>query len=118
MDRRLVVIGALWGIGALAVVAALALAPEPPESSAEEIPERFVELRVQRPEKPVAGEGAKAKREEGKVGKRDAAIGQAEGLGGLGTKGMGNGAAGIGAGYGSGGVVGALGDTVAGSEHY
>ena len=48
-----------------------------------EVPDRFVELLLEKPEEPPkeakkpdadpnAGEGAKAKREEGKVGKKDA----------------------------------------------
>ncbi len=69
----------------------LATAPPPPESSTMEIPDRFVNLLLQQPEpeqpkndskpeaNPDAGEGAKAKKEEGKVGKQDAKMKQAKG---------------------------------------
>ncbi|MCP4809895.1 MAG: AgmX/PglI C-terminal domain-containing protein [Proteobacteria bacterium] len=65
----------------------------PPRAQNElnEIPDRFVELLLQQPEvekhkekskpsgNPDAGEGAKAKREEGKVGKKDAKMDKAKG---------------------------------------
>ncbi len=63
----------------------------PPESDAMEVPDRFVELLLQQPEpeeqkednkpdaNPDAGEGAKAKKEEGKVGKKDAKMEKAKG---------------------------------------
>ena len=66
-------------------------APPRPENEIMEIPDRFVELLLQQPEieknkekkkpdaNPDAGEGAKAKREEGKVGKKDAKMKQAKG---------------------------------------
>jgi len=69
----------------------LATAPPPPENEVMEIPDRFVELLLQQPEpeqpkkdnkpeaNPDAGEGAKAKKEEGKVGKKDAKMKQAKG---------------------------------------
>lgn len=69
----------------------LATAPPPPESSMMDVPDRFVNLLLQQPEpeqpkkdnkpeaNPDAGEGAKAKKEEGKVGKQDAKMKQAKG---------------------------------------
>lgn len=67
--------------------------PPPPENQIVEIPDRFVELLLEQPEpeqkpkndprpedaNPDAGEGAKAKDEEGKVGKKDAKMKQAKG---------------------------------------
>ncbi|MBX2801375.1 MAG: AgmX/PglI C-terminal domain-containing protein [Myxococcales bacterium] len=56
--------------------------PKPPENDLSEIPDRFVELLLEKPEiekkkkkpkaNPDAGEGAKAKKKEGKVGKKKA----------------------------------------------
>ncbi len=63
----------------------------PPDSGVMEVPDRFVELLLQQPEpeeqkednkpdaNPDAGEGAKAKKEEGKVGKKDAKMEKAKG---------------------------------------
>ena len=65
--------------------------PPRPDHELNEIPDRFVELLLQQPEiekhkdkskpnaNPDAGEGAKAKREEGKVGKKDAKMDKAKG---------------------------------------
>ena len=64
--------------------------PLPPENEVMEIPDRFVELLLEQPEpeqkqeqkpdsNPDAGEGAKAKEEEGKVGKKDAKMKVAKG---------------------------------------
>ena len=64
--------------------------PRPPDSSALTIDERFVDMLLEKQEKedekdkkpkanPDAGEGAKAKREEGKVGKKDAKMQKAKG---------------------------------------
>ncbi|MDG1481816.1 MAG: AgmX/PglI C-terminal domain-containing protein [Myxococcota bacterium] len=67
--------------------------PPPSENEIVEIPDRFVELLLEQPEpeekpkndprpedaNPDAGEGAKAKDEEGKVGKKDAKMKQAKG---------------------------------------
>ena len=64
--------------------------PPPPDNEMMEIPDRFVELLLQQPEPepkkdnkpkadPDAGEGAKAKKEEGKVGKKDAKMKEAKG---------------------------------------
>ncbi|MCO4746550.1 MAG: FHA domain-containing protein, partial [Proteobacteria bacterium] len=60
-----------------------------PSNEMVEIPDRFVELLIQKPEvqeekkkpsgNPDAGEGAKAKREEGKTGKKDAKMEKAKG---------------------------------------
>lgn len=64
-------------------------APKPATNEMFEIPDRFVELLIERPEpeppkdkpkaNPDAGEGAKAKKEEGKVGKKDAKMEKAKG---------------------------------------
>lgn len=64
--------------------------PKPAENAANEVPDRFVELLIEKPQpeekekkkpsgNPDAGEGAKAKREEGKVGKKDAKMEKAKG---------------------------------------
>jgi pSer/pThr/pTyr-binding forkhead associated (FHA) protein/outer membrane biosynthesis protein TonB len=65
--------------------------PPPPENEVMEVPDRFVELLLEQPEpeqpkkdnkpeaNPDAGEGAKAKKEEGKVGKKDAKMKTAKG---------------------------------------
>lgn len=63
--------------------------PKPPENDISEIPDRFVELLLEKPEikkekkkpdtNPDAGEGAKAKKEEGKVGKKKAKMDKAKG---------------------------------------
>lgn len=68
----------------------LATADKPPESELNELDDRFVELLLEKPppeEKkndkpdanPDAGEGAKAKKEEGKTGKKDAKMKEAKG---------------------------------------
>ena len=65
-------------------------ATPPAQNAMVEIPDRFVELLLEKPEvdkdkgkkpkaNPDAGEGAKAKREEGKVGKKDAKMQKAKG---------------------------------------
>jgi hypothetical protein len=58
----------------------------PPQNDSFEIPDRLVELMMQKPEpekkkgaNPDAGEGAKAKKEEGKVGKKEAKMDKAKG---------------------------------------
>ena len=65
--------------------------PPPSESEVLDVPDRFVEMLLQQPEpepqkeknkpdaNPDAGEGAKAKKEEGKVGKKDAKMEKAKG---------------------------------------
>ena len=65
--------------------------PPPPENAVVEVPDRFVELLLEQPEpeppnpekapdaNPDAGEGSKAKEEEGKVGKKDAKMKEAKG---------------------------------------
>ncbi|MEZ4316545.1 MAG: AgmX/PglI C-terminal domain-containing protein [Myxococcota bacterium] len=65
--------------------------PARPSMGVNEIPDRFVEMNIDKPEpepdkkdkkpdaNPDAGEGAKAKREEGKVGKKDAKMEKAKG---------------------------------------
>lgn len=64
----------------------IATTPPPPENEVMEVPERFVELLLEKPKEeikqdknPDAGEGAKAKKEEGKVGKKDAKMEKAKG---------------------------------------
>jgi pSer/pThr/pTyr-binding forkhead associated (FHA) protein len=70
----------------------MAFSPRPPANEMVEIPDHFVELLLERPEpeedkkdskqpdaNPDAGEGAKAKKEEGKVGKKDAKMEKAKG---------------------------------------
>jgi len=63
--------------------------PPPPSNEMVEIPDRFAKVLFQKPEEkqehkkpggnPDAGEGARAKREEGKVGKKDATMDKAKG---------------------------------------
>jgi pSer/pThr/pTyr-binding forkhead associated (FHA) protein len=63
--------------------------PPPPKNELVEIPDRFTKLLIERPDipqeqkkpggNPDAGEGEKAKREEGKVGKKDAEMEKAKG---------------------------------------
>jgi hypothetical protein len=68
----------------------MALSPPPPENEMMEIDDRFVDLLLEKPPEeipqpkkadanPDAGEGAKAKKEEGKVGKQDAKMKTAKG---------------------------------------
>jgi pSer/pThr/pTyr-binding forkhead associated (FHA) protein len=74
-------------LGLLAVV--MYMAPPPSDTETNDVPDRYVEMLLQKPEeeKPQpkkeankdAGEGAKAKKEEGKVGKKDAKMKQAKG---------------------------------------
>jgi hypothetical protein len=86
-----------WGFTAMIafgvfifVTVALLMYLSPPDRSHEsnEIPDRFVDLLLEKPEpekakkkeaNPDAGEGAKAKKEEGKVGKKEAKIEKAKG---------------------------------------
>lgn len=76
-------------MGALSLVALITTEP-PSRTDLDELNERFVELIVERPEpkdkketkpeaNPDAGEGAKAKKEEGKTGKKDAKMKEAKG---------------------------------------
>lgn len=69
---------------------AVAFIPPPPESSKLELDDRMVEILLEKKEEekkdgkkpdanPDAGEGAKAKKEEGKVGKKDAKMDKAKG---------------------------------------
>jgi pSer/pThr/pTyr-binding forkhead associated (FHA) protein len=69
----------------------IATSPPPPENEVMEVPDRFVDLLLEEPPEPEqpkdnkpeanpdAGEGAKAKKEEGKVGKKDAKMKKAKG---------------------------------------
>ena len=78
------VVGGIFGM-------LMAFSPTPPESDLSEIPEHFVDLLLEKPEpeeikedkkpeaNPDAGEGAKAKKEEGKTGKKDAKMKKAKG---------------------------------------
>ncbi|MGC6515612.1 MAG: AgmX/PglI C-terminal domain-containing protein [Myxococcota bacterium] len=81
-------------MGFLGILTAIyiALQPPPGETDLNEIPDRFAELRVEKPEEeekpkadnkpeadPDAGEGEKAKKEEGKVGKKKAKMKEAKG---------------------------------------
>ncbi|MFH1466777.1 MAG: AgmX/PglI C-terminal domain-containing protein [Pseudomonadota bacterium] len=77
----MIFLGVMFGI-------ILATMPPPPENEVMEIPDRFVELMLEEPDiekhrdedkNPDAGEGAKAKKEEGKVGKKDAKMEKAKG---------------------------------------
>jgi outer membrane biosynthesis protein TonB len=81
----LVFMGALFGIGTWAIMYG-----EKPELSDAELDERFAQLMLEEPPEPPeeekkpdsnpdAGEGAKAKEEEGKVGKKDAKMKEAKG---------------------------------------
>ena len=82
MFSLFIFIGLMFGI-------AMATLEPAPVSEMIEIPDRFVDLLLEQPEKeemekrpdsnPDAGEGAKAKREEGKVGKKDAKMERAKG---------------------------------------
>ncbi len=76
-----VFIGVMFGV-------ILATMPPPPENEVMEIPDRFVELLLQQPDIEESqdkkkdtpdAEGAKAKKEEGKVGKKDAKMEKAKG---------------------------------------
>ena len=77
------------GIGALVLSGLTALfvvraTPDPATNESEELPDRFVEMLIETPSEapaanPDAGEGARAKREEGKVGKKDARLQRARG---------------------------------------
>jgi hypothetical protein len=86
-------LGSLAFMSFLGMLFAILIFTVPPGYSNEmvEIPDRFVELLVEKPPEPEkdkgkkpdanpdAGEGAKAKREEGKVGKKDAKMEKAKG---------------------------------------
>ena len=86
-------LGILSFVGFLGAMVGIIIATMPPRPANEvmEIPDRFVELLLEQPEveknreqsKPSgnedAGEGAKAKKEEGKVGKKDAKMDRAKG---------------------------------------
>jgi hypothetical protein len=86
----LAIIATMSFVGLLLGIIA-ATSPPPPANEIMEVPDRFVELLLEQPEpekqkkdnkpeaNPDAGEGAKAKREEGKVGKKDAKMKEAKG---------------------------------------
>jgi TonB family protein len=82
----LAILGALLLSGGLLALRML-LVPFEPRQESVEIPDRFVELLIQPVEKqkdkpsgnPDAGEGAKAKKEEGKVGKKESKLKKAKG---------------------------------------
>lgn len=68
----------------------MAFTEKPPQTELNDLPDRFVEMMLEKPPEeekkdkkpdanPDAGEGAKAKRDEGKVGKKDATMEKAKG---------------------------------------
>ena len=72
----LVLVGSLVTVGAGVTARILNASSPPPELvGLDDIPDRFVELTLN----PDAGEGARAKREEGKAGKKDARMAKAKG---------------------------------------
>jgi hypothetical protein len=87
LDYPFLGIGSFVGFLGLLFGIILATMPPPPENELLEIPDRFVELILENPDiekpepdkNPDAGEGAKAKKEEGKVGKKDAKMEKAKG---------------------------------------
>lgn len=90
IDYPFLAIGTFIGFLGLMFGVIMYFSPKPPENDMVEIPDRFVELLLEEqkeePKKekkpdanPDAGEGAKAKREEGKVGKKDAKMQKAKG---------------------------------------
>jgi outer membrane biosynthesis protein TonB len=93
MDYPFLGIMAFMGFVFLMLAILIINSPLPPESEMMELPDRFVELLLEQPpepEKPAndprpedanpdAGEGEKAKEEEGKVGKQDAKMKEAKG---------------------------------------
>jgi len=91
LDYPLLAVMSLIGFLAIIFVIVLLTTPPRPDTSMNELPDRFVEMLLEKPEmekplpdkkpeaNPDAGEGAKAKKEEGKVGKKDAKMKQAKG---------------------------------------
>jgi outer membrane biosynthesis protein TonB len=89
VDYPFLVISSIVGFIGLMFGLIMFFSPPPPENDMMEIPDRFVELLLEKPEpekkkkkantNPDAGEGAKAKKEEGKTGKKDAKMEKAKG---------------------------------------
>lgn len=89
IDWPLVGIVGFMGFVAFMMGLAIAFAPAPPDSSRNGLDDHMVELLLEKQEEikdnkkedknPDAGEGAKAKKEEGKVGKKDAKMDKAKG---------------------------------------
>jgi outer membrane biosynthesis protein TonB len=91
LDYPFLAIMAFMGFVLVMLAAFVIVSGPPPESEAMDVPDRFVELLLQQPEpeeqkednkpdaNPDAGEGEKAKKEEGKVGKKDAKMEKAKG---------------------------------------
>ncbi|MBT3220192.1 MAG: AgmX/PglI C-terminal domain-containing protein, partial [Proteobacteria bacterium] len=81
VDYPFIAIASFIGFLGLMFGMVMYFSPKPPENDLVEIPDRFVNLLLDKPEEkkkekpkrdPDAGEGEKAKKEEGKVGKKDA----------------------------------------------
>ncbi len=87
IDYAFIAIMAFIAFMAISFFIALSVLPPPPAASRNELDERLVELllekkeEIKEPEKkdPDAGEGAKAKKEEGKTGKKEAKLDKAKG---------------------------------------
>jgi len=91
VDYPFVAIASFMGFLGLMFGLVMYFSPKSSQNEVVEIPDRFVELLIEKPEpedekkdkkpeaNPDAGEGAKAKREEGKVGKKDAKMQKAKG---------------------------------------
>lgn len=91
MDYPLLAVMAFIGFLSVMFIIVVLTTPPKPDTATNELPDRFVEMLLEKPEmekplpdkkpeaNPDAGEGAKAKKEEGKVGKKDAKMKQAKG---------------------------------------
>ena len=90
LDYPFLAIASFMGFLGLMFGVIMYFSPKPAQNEMTEIPDRFVELLLEKPEpekkekkkpaaNPDAGEGAKAKKEEGKVGKKDAKMEKAKG---------------------------------------
>ncbi len=91
LDYPLLAVMSFIGFLSMLFVIIVLTTPPRPDSATNELPDRFVEMLLEKPEmekplpdkkpeaNPDAGEGAKAKKEEGKVGKKDAKMKQAKG---------------------------------------
>jgi len=88
LDHGFLALISLGGFIFAMVVVLMQINPPGASTETQEMPDRLVELLLEKPEpepkkppggNPDAGEGAKAKEEEGKVGKKDALVEQAKG---------------------------------------
>jgi pSer/pThr/pTyr-binding forkhead associated (FHA) protein/outer membrane biosynthesis protein TonB len=89
LDYPFLVISGIVGFIGLMFGLIMFFSPPPPDNDMLEIPDRFVQLLLEKPEaekkkekpntNPDAGEGEKAKKEEGKTGKKDAKMEKAKG---------------------------------------